>query len=122
MLGAGRANRPDLFNSNWDPSPPLVQRRNVLTVDERVDYEGSVLTELDEDGVREAAGKFKKRGIESVAVAYLNSFMAPEHELRTKRDPPGGAGRRASACAPRPRSCPRSASSSAPPRLPPTPT
>jgi N-methylhydantoinase A len=84
VLGAGRANRPDLFNSNWDPSPALVQRRNVLTVDERVDYEGRVLTELDENGVREAAGKFKKRGIESVAVAYLNSFMAPEHELRTK--------------------------------------
>ncbi len=84
VLGAGRANRPDLFNSNWDPSPPLVQRRNVLTVDERIDYEGNVLHELDEAGVREAARKFQKRGIESVAVAYLNSFMAPEHEQRTK--------------------------------------
>src|SRR3954453_22898199 len=84
VLGAGRANRPDLFNSNWDPSPPLVPRRNVLTVDERIDYEGAVLTELNEDDVREAARKFKKRGIESVAVAYLNSFMAPDHELRTK--------------------------------------
>ena len=84
VLGAGRANRPDLFNSNWNPSPPLVQRRNVLTVDERIDYEGNVLHELDEDGVRDAARKFQKRGIESVAVAYLNSFMAPEHERRTK--------------------------------------
>src|SRR3954466_6647837 len=84
VLQAGRANRPDLFNSNWDPSPPLVPRRNVLTVDERIDYEGAVLTELNEDDVREAARKFKKRGMESVAVAYLNSFMAPDHELRTK--------------------------------------
>jgi N-methylhydantoinase A len=84
VLGAGRANRPDLFNSNWNPSPPLVQRRNVLTVDERIDYEGNVLHELDEDGVRDAARKFRKRGVESVAVAYLNSFMAPEHEQRTK--------------------------------------
>jgi N-methylhydantoinase A len=84
VLGAGRANRPDLFNSNWDPSPPLVQRRNVLTVDERIDYEGNVLQELDEGGVRDAARKFRKRGVESVAVAYLNSFMAPEHERRTK--------------------------------------
>src|SRR3954451_12272078 len=84
VLGAGRANRPDLFNSNWDPSPPLVQRRNVLTVDERIDYEGNVLHELSEQDVREAARKFQKRGVESVAVAYLNSFMAPEHEQRTK--------------------------------------
>jgi len=84
VLGAGRANRPDLFNSNWDPSPVLVPRRNVLTVRERVDYEGAVLTDLSEDDVREAARKFSKRGIESVAVAFLNSFMNPTHESRAK--------------------------------------
>src|SRR3954454_3027667 len=84
VLGAGRATRPDLFTSTWDPPPPLVQRRNVLTVDERIDYEGNVLHELSEQDVREAARKFQKRGVESVAVAYLNSFMAPEHEQRTK--------------------------------------
>ena len=85
VLGAGRANRPDLFNSNWDPSPPLVQRRHILEARERVDYEGAVLEELDESDVREAARKFKLRGIESVAVAYINSFMRPEHEERSKQ-------------------------------------
>jgi N-methylhydantoinase A len=84
VLAAGRANRPDLFNSNWDPSPPLVQRRHILEARERIDYEGAVLEELDEGDVREAARKFKLRGIESVAVAYINSFMRPEHERRSK--------------------------------------
>jgi N-methylhydantoinase A len=84
VLAAGRANRPDLFNSNWDPAPPLVPRRNVLTVRERVDYEGTVLTPLSEEDVRGAAAKMRKRGIESVAVCFLNSFMNPEHERRTK--------------------------------------
>jgi N-methylhydantoinase A len=84
VLAAGRANRPDLFNSNWDPSPPLIQRRNVLEATERVDYEGGVLTALAEDDVREAARKFRARGIESVAVSYLNSFMHPENEIRTR--------------------------------------
>jgi N-methylhydantoinase A len=84
VLAAGRANRPDLFNSNWDPSPPLVQRRHILEARERIDYEGAVLEELDESDVREAARKFKLRGIESVAVAYINSFMHPEHEQRSK--------------------------------------
>jgi N-methylhydantoinase A len=84
VLGAGRANRPDLFNSNWDPSPALVPRRNVLTVRERIDYEGAVVTELDEDDVREAARKFRKRAIEAVAVAFLNSFMNSAHETRAK--------------------------------------
>lgn len=84
VLAAGRANRPDLFNSNWDPSPPLVPRRHVLEVDERVDYEGTILTELNEDDVKVAARKIKARGLESIAVAYLNSFMNLDHELRTK--------------------------------------
>ena len=84
VLAAGRANRPDLFNSNWDPSPPLVPRRHILEARERVDYEGTVLEQLDEGDVREAARKFKLRGIESVAVAYINSFMRPEHEQRSK--------------------------------------
>jgi N-methylhydantoinase A len=85
VLAAGRANRPDLFNSNWDPSPALVPRRNVLTVRERVDYEGTVMVDLAEDDVREAARKFAKRGIQSVAVAFLNSFMNDVHEARTKK-------------------------------------
>ncbi|HWF26144.1 MAG TPA: hydantoinase/oxoprolinase family protein [Solirubrobacteraceae bacterium] len=84
VLGAGRANRPDLFNSNWNPSPPLVPRRNVLTVRERVDYEGAVLTDLVEEDVRIAARKFTKRAIEAVAVAFLNSFMNGAHEARAK--------------------------------------
>jgi N-methylhydantoinase A len=84
VLGAGRANRPDLFNSNWDPSPVLVPRRNVLTVRERVDYQGTVLAELNEDDVRDAARKYRKRGISTVAVAFLNSFMNPTHEARAK--------------------------------------
>lgn len=84
VLGAGRANRPDLFNSNWDPSPPLVRRRHILEARERVDYEGHVLEELNEEDVREAARKFKLRGIEAVAVAYINSFMRPDHERRSK--------------------------------------
>lgn len=84
MLEAARANRPDLFNSNWDPSPPLVQRRNVLEATERVDYEGAVLTELNESEVREAARKFRARGVEAVAVSYLNSFMNPRHETATR--------------------------------------
>jgi N-methylhydantoinase A len=85
VLGAGRANRPDLFNSNWDPSPPLVPRRNVLTVRERVDYEGRVLEDLNEQDVRDVARMFRKRGIEAVGVAFLNSFMNAEHEERAKR-------------------------------------
>ncbi len=84
VLAAGRANRPDLFNSNWDPSPPLIPRRHILEVTERVDYEGAVLQELSEEDVRVAARKIRARGLNSIAVSYLNSFMNDDHERRTK--------------------------------------
>ncbi len=117
VLAAGRANRPDLFNSNWDPSPPLIQRRNVLEATERVDYEGTVLTALAEEDVREAARKFRARRIESVAVSYLNSFMNPQHEIRTREILQKELGD-ASSSVPPWRRCRRSASSSARQRSP----
>jgi N-methylhydantoinase A len=62
----------------------LVRRQNVLTVEERIDHEGTVQTPLNEDEVHKAALRFAKRGIEAIAVCYLNSFVNPAHELRTK--------------------------------------
>ena len=44
VLAAGRANRPDLFNSELGPLRRRSSaRRHVLEVDERIDYEGNVL-------------------------------------------------------------------------------
>lgn len=84
VLPAARANRAVSFDPTWDPSPPLIPRRHILGVTERVDYEGNELTPLAEEEVREAADTLRLRGMEAVAVVYLNSFVNPAHELRTK--------------------------------------
>src|SRR5512136_506225 len=84
VLGGGRAERISAFELDWDPPDIVVPRRNVLTVRERVSPWGEVLVPLNEEDVRTAARKCKKRGIESVAVVYMDSFMHPEHELRTR--------------------------------------
>lgn len=84
VLEAARAMKPDLFDLSWDPSAPLVPRRNRLTAAERVNYEGKVLLALNEDDVKHAAALFRKRGIEAVAVCFINSFMNPAHEIRAK--------------------------------------
>ncbi len=80
VLEAGRCDRPDLFALGWDPNPPLVLRRNRLVVTEKTDYEGKPIVPLAEDEVRAAARAFAKRGIEAVAVCFINSFMNPSHE------------------------------------------
>ncbi|MBW7851322.1 MAG: hydantoinase/oxoprolinase family protein [Rhodospirillales bacterium] len=84
VLGGGRAERISAFELDWDPPELIVPRRNVLTVRERVSPYGEILVPLNEEDVVTAARKCRKRGIESVAVVYMDSFMNPAHELRTR--------------------------------------
>ena len=44
---------------------------------------GEPVVELDEASLERALELLRKRGIEAVAVVFLNSFMNPEHEHRT---------------------------------------
>ncbi len=83
VLTAARASRIDLYDSIWDPPPPLVARRDILTVTERMDYLGRVVTPLDEEEVRQAVGTLRRRGVGAIAVCYLNSFVNTSHEERT---------------------------------------
>ncbi|MBW1667694.1 MAG: hydantoinase/oxoprolinase family protein [Deltaproteobacteria bacterium] len=84
VLGGGRAERISAFELDWDPPEIIIPRRNVLTVRERVSPWGEVVIPLNKDDVRVAARKCRKRGIESIAVVYMDSFMHPEHEIRTR--------------------------------------
>ena len=66
-------------NNIWDlflPVPvPLVPRYLRIGVGERVDCNGEILTTLDEDDVKAACAKFKKSGVNAVAVNLLFSFL-----------------------------------------------
>ncbi|MFN8217049.1 MAG: hydantoinase B/oxoprolinase family protein [Solirubrobacterales bacterium] len=63
-------------------NPPLVSRENIWGVSERVDYKGSVVCELDEEAVRAAGEEMVAKGLRSVAVTFLWSFMNPAPERR----------------------------------------
>jgi N-methylhydantoinase A len=71
------------YDCKHAPPPPLVPRHRIREVPERLAYDGSVTTPLDEQAVREAARAFRADGVESVAVSYLFSFFDPAHEQRT---------------------------------------
>ena len=83
VLLAGRADRTDHFDLSSIEAPPLVPRRDILGVRERVDAEGNPVVVLDDASLERALDLLRKRGIEAVAVVFLNSFMNPEHEHRT---------------------------------------
>jgi N-methylhydantoinase A len=84
VLGGGRAERISAFELDWDPPEIIIPRRDVLPVRERIGPWGEVLVPLNEDDVRLAARKCRKRGIESIAICYMDSFMNTDHEKRTR--------------------------------------
>lgn len=84
LLELRRGNRGVLYDLMWDPPPPLVPRRNRLTVSERVDYAGNVVVALDPEEARHKIQILKKRGVEALAVCFLNGFMNSQHETQVK--------------------------------------
>ncbi|MCK9901942.1 hydantoinase/oxoprolinase family protein [Frankia sp. Cpl3] len=82
VILARQGSRDDQFASKAAPPPPLVPRHLIETVRERVDSTGTVVTPLYEQDVRRAAGRFRAAGVEAVAVSFLFSYLAPDHERR----------------------------------------
>ena len=63
---------------------PLVPKKLIKEVRERIDYSGSEVAPLNEDDVRKAVAELVEQGAESIAVCFLWSFAENGHELRTK--------------------------------------
>lgn len=84
VLLAGRANKPDLYDSDWDPPASLVPRERIESVRERMDYAGRVVAELVDDDVERATETLLAAGVEAVAICFLNSFMNGVHERRAR--------------------------------------
>ena len=84
VLEIRRGDREALFDYWWRPPEPLVPRHNRIGIRERIAFDGAVVEPLDEDDVLAAVDRFRARGLTSVAICFLNSFVNGEHELRAK--------------------------------------
>ena len=77
-----RLGRPGVYNVFWQRTPPLIPRRRRIEVSERMTVQGEVETPLNEEEVRQAIHILKRQGVESIAVAFLHSYVNPSHEQR----------------------------------------
>ncbi len=77
----GRANRPDMYNVRYRQPTPLVPRRSVFEIDERVAADGSPLVGVDDETVR-ALGRRLAGEFDAVAICFLHSYANPDHEQR----------------------------------------
>ena len=78
----GRINRPESFNPRFRKHRPLVPREMIFEVPERILADGTVRTPFDEGAAREVAQILREENVEAVAVLFLHSYRAPEHEIR----------------------------------------
>ncbi len=63
---------------------PIVPKRLIEGVSERVDCFGEVVVALNESEVRNAVARLLDAGVEAIAVCFLWSFKFPGHERRVK--------------------------------------
>ena len=86
VLEIGRQMRTQMYSVRLKPETPifLAPGARRLGVVERIGPDGSIVKPLDEDSLKKAVEELLIQGVEAVAIAFLFSFINPEHELRAR--------------------------------------
>jgi len=84
ILDIQRANRRDIFNLRFNKPKPFVSRYMTEWIDERIDADKSIYKPLKEEEIKKATERLFKKGAESIAIGFINSYINPIHELKAK--------------------------------------
>ena len=85
LLEIARQKRPHTFDPFVSKPAPLVTRDLRVEVRERMSADGSILGALDEESLAAAIDQLMTRGVEAIAVCFLNSYANPLHEREAAR-------------------------------------
>ena len=64
---------------------PIVEKRNIVEIDERLDFSGDEVVPLNGEQVRQAVRALRERGVQGIAICFLWSFVRPDHEQTAPR-------------------------------------
>lgn len=82
LLKIGTQQRPDLFALHIEKVPPLNEIS--IGIDERMDHNGRILKPLNLNSISPIVKELKRQKMESVAIALINSYKNPRHEILLK--------------------------------------
>ena len=82
VLVVGRGNRTKLYDIKAVRPPPLVPRRRILEVTERMTADGKIHEPMNEDELVTICTRLKEAGVEAIAICFLHSYANPSHETR----------------------------------------
>src|SRR5262249_40451975 len=85
VLIIGRQKRYETYDLYIDKPKPLVQRRHIAEITERVGPDGAIVRPLEPASVDRAIDVMVASGRQTIAVALLHAYARPEHE-RTVRE------------------------------------
>jgi N-methylhydantoinase A len=83
VLEIQRGNRPDLYNLRFEKERSFVPRLLRFEVRERIDSTGKVLTPLETEDLDHIIERCQEEGVEAIAILYLHSYIAPDHEVKS---------------------------------------
>jgi N-methylhydantoinase A len=86
ILEIGRSFRPNMYDVFVESGTPhfLAPRARRIGVRERIGPDGAVLEPLDEASARDAIRQLLDQDVETIAIAFLFSFINPAHELAVR--------------------------------------
>jgi N-methylhydantoinase A len=82
VLIIGREKRYQVYDLQIEKPAPLIRRRLIGEVTERILADGTVRTPLDEADARRAVRLLVARGVTTLAICLLHAYLNPEHERR----------------------------------------
>jgi N-methylhydantoinase A len=85
ILELGREKRYDAYDIFSEYPEPIVPRSDRAEIDERLTFDGRVLKDVDTKEVIQVLEKFKRDGIESIAVCFINSYENSINERKIKK-------------------------------------
>jgi len=81
VLFLQRHNRTQIYDLFYKKPEPVLARRDIIEIDERISGQGEVVEQLDEDAATAQLSERLGTGqYESVAICLLNAYAEPKHE------------------------------------------
>jgi N-methylhydantoinase A len=85
ILNLGRSRLPDIFDYSTEKPEPLVARRHVREVNERMLKTGVPYKPLPEAELIQAVKELVEDGVEALTVSFLHSYRNAAHEVQAKQ-------------------------------------
>jgi N-methylhydantoinase A len=82
VLEIGREWRYDIYDLEIELPRPLIEKKDRIEVDERLDAQGGNVIPLGEAETKRVAEELRALNVDSVAVSLLHSYINPEHEKK----------------------------------------